>query len=66
MKTLVQEGFFKLPNRKTREDVARALAARGISTKGKESKIASILARRVKRGVLKAAKGPDGWVYWTE
>lgn len=66
MKTLVQEGFFKLPNRKTREDVAKALEAVGISTKGKEDKIADILARRVKRGVLEAAKGPDGWIYWTE
>jgi uncharacterized protein (DUF362 family) len=66
MKTLVQEGFFKLPSRKTRKAVAKALESMGISTKGKEEKIAEILARRVKSGVLKTAKDPDGWVYWTE
>jgi hypothetical protein len=62
----MQEGFFKLLNKKSTEDVARALEAEGISTKNKEDKIASILTRRVKRGILKAAKGPNGWVYWTE
>lgn len=66
MKTLVQEGFFKAPDRKTREDVAIVLEARGILTKGKEDKIASVLARRVKRGILKTDQSPDGWVYWTE
>jgi hypothetical protein len=66
MKSLMQDGFFKLPNKKSTEDVARALEAKGISTKNKEDKIASILTRRVKRGTLKAAKGPDGRVYRTE
>ena len=64
--SLIQEGFFKLPNKRKREDVAKALESRAISTKGKEGRIAKSLSRRVKEGVLKAAKGPDGWVYWTE
>jgi uncharacterized protein (DUF362 family) len=66
MKSLVQEGFFKLPHKKTREDVAKALEARGIPAKDKKNEIEGILARRVKREVLKAAKDPEGWVYWTE
>ena len=65
-KSLVQEGFFKLPNKRTMNDVIRALEARGMSAKGMEDKIADALARRVKRGILKAAKGPDGWNYWTQ
>ncbi len=64
--SLIQEGFFKLPNKRKREDVAKALESRAISTKGKEGRIAKSLSRRVKKGVLKAAKGLDGWVYWTE
>jgi hypothetical protein len=66
MKSLVQDGFFKLPNKKSTGDVARALEAKGIPTKNKEDKIASILTRRVRKGTLKAAKCHDGWVYWTE
>jgi uncharacterized protein (DUF362 family) len=64
--SLICEGFFKLPNKRTIKDVAKALEARGLSTKGKEGKITNSLARRVKKGVLRAAKGPDGWLYWTE
>ncbi len=66
MEDLIKEGFFKLPNRRTRKDVALALKAKGLSTEDKENRIANSLSRRVKKGVLKAAKGPDGWVYWTE
>lgn len=66
MEGLVKEGFFKLPNRRTRKDVALALKAKGLSTEDKENRIANSLSRRVKKGVLKAAKGPDGWVYWSE
>lgn len=66
IESLVREGFFKLPNKRTREDVVKALEAKGLPTEGKESRIANSLTRRVKKGVLKAAKGPDGWVYWTE
>ena len=64
--SLIGEGFFKLPNKRTREDVAKALEARAISTKGKAGIIAATLTRRVRKGKLKGARGPDGWVYWTE
>jgi len=62
---LIREGFFKHPNERTIKDVVRAFEAKGLSTKGKESKIASSLARRVKKEVLKKSKVSNGWVYWT-
>jgi len=63
---LIHEAFFKQPNKRTIEDVVKAFEARDLSTKGKEDKIASSLARRVKKGVLKKNKISNGWVYWTE
>ena len=64
--SLIREEFFKLPNKRTMEDVAKAFEARGLPTKGKENKIANSLTRKVKRGFLKKTKTSDGWVYWTE
>ena len=64
-KTLIEEGFFKQPNKRTVEDVVDALEARGLPTKGKETKIADILVRRVKKGILKKHKKTDGQAYWT-
>ncbi|MCW3976649.1 MAG: aldo/keto reductase [Candidatus Bathyarchaeota archaeon] len=63
---LIREGFFKYPNRRTREQVVKALASKGLSTKGKETNITYSLARRAKKGVLKKSKVSNGWVYWTE
>jgi aryl-alcohol dehydrogenase-like predicted oxidoreductase len=63
---LIHEGFFKYPNKRTREHVLKALASKGLSTKGKEDNITHSLARRVKKGVLKKSKVSNGWVYWTE
>jgi hypothetical protein len=64
--SLIREGFFRLPNKRSIEDVAKALEDQGLLTKGKESKIADSLARRVKKRVLKKAKTSEGWVYWAE
>ena len=64
-KSLIGEGFFKQPNKRTMEDVVKALEARGLPTKGKETKIADNLARRVKKGILKKHKTQNGQVYWT-
>lgn len=63
---LIHEGFFKLPNKRTIDDVALAFEAKGLSAKGNEGKIASSLARRVEKGVLKKSKLSNQWVYWTE
>ncbi len=62
--SLIQEGFFKLPNKRTRDDVAKALKAKGIRAKGNRSMMITTLSRRVKKGKLKASRDADGWVYW--
>jgi len=64
--TLIQEGFFKLPNKRTREDVKKALMARSVPVEGNMNLVVTTLARRVKKGVLKATTSPEGWIYWTE
>lgn len=66
LERLIHEGFFKQPNGRVLGDVIRALEAQGLSTEGKEGKIADTLARRVKRGTLKKRKASDGQVYWTQ
>jgi diketogulonate reductase-like aldo/keto reductase len=63
---LIREGFFEYPNKRTREQVLKALASKGLLIKGKEDNITHSLAGRVKRGVLKKSKVSNGWVYWTE
>jgi hypothetical protein len=63
---LIREGFFNHPNKRTREQVVKASASTGLSTKGKEKNITNALAGRVKRGVLKKVKVSSEWVYWTE
>jgi uncharacterized protein (DUF362 family) len=63
---LIREGFFKHTKKRTLEDVIKALEIRGLSTKGKERKIADTLARRVKRSVLRKHKTSDGRAYWTD
>jgi uncharacterized protein (DUF362 family) len=65
-KGLIQEGFFKQPNKRTIEDVTKALERKGLPTQGKESKIMDILTRRMKKGVLKKTKSSNGQVFWTE
>lgn len=63
---LIREGFFKRSNKRTLDQVVRALEAKGLLTAGKEDKILNSLVRRVKKGVLKKSKVSNGWVYWTE
>jgi hypothetical protein len=63
---LIRDGFFKHPNRRTLEHVVKALESKGLLTKGKEDNISSILAGRVRKGVLKKSNVSNGWIYWTE
>jgi len=63
---LIQKGFFKLPNRRTRKDVEKALEDRALPVKGKARQIITALTRKVRKGDLKGTKGPDGWTFWTE
>lgn len=63
---LIREGFFKLPNKRTREDVRKVLKVRSVPVEGNMNLVVTTLTRRVKKGALKASKGTDGWVYWAE
>jgi uncharacterized protein (DUF362 family) len=63
---LIQEGFFKLPNKRTREDVNKALEAKSVPVEGNMNLVLTTLNRRVKKGALKARQEPEGWTYWTE
>jgi len=63
---LVEEGYFKPPKKRTLEDVIKALEGKGLSTKGKEDKIPTFLARRVKSGTLTKESGDDRKFYWAE
>lgn len=64
--TLIREGFFKLPNRRTKKEVQKALEDRALPTKGKSTQILVALTRKVRKGDLKGTKGPDGWTFWAE
>ncbi len=63
--SLIGDGFFQLPQKRTRDDVVKAFEARGISTKGYTGVIATTLTRRVRSGKLKATQELEGMVYWT-
>ena len=63
---MIREGFFKLPNKRTREDVKKALKARSVPVEGNMNLVLTTLKRRVKKGMLQAEKEPAGWTYWTD
>jgi uncharacterized protein (DUF362 family) len=63
--SLVKEGFFKPPNKRTVEDIIQALQAKEISTEGQEKKIQNFLTRRVKNGTLTKESDKSGKFYWT-
>jgi len=56
LQELVREGYFKHPNKRTLENIAKALESKDISTKDKEANIRNSLAGRVKKGILKEAR----------
>jgi hypothetical protein len=64
--SLIQEGFFKLPNSRTRKDVEKELEDKALPVKGKSGQIVTTLRRKVRKGDLKGTKGPEGWTFWTE
>ncbi len=63
---LIHEGFFQHPNKRTLEQVVKALESKGLSTRSKEGNISNALAARVRKDILKKAKISKGWVYWIE
>jgi hypothetical protein len=64
--TLIAEGFFKLPNKRDKRDVVKALEDKALPVQGKTGIIRITLTRKVRRGDLKGTKGPQGWAFWTE
>ncbi len=63
---LIEEGFFKLPNKRAVADVAKMLEAKGLKATGKEDKIMNALDRRVKKGILESSGDRKTRLYWTE
>jgi len=63
---LIREEFFKLPNKRTRDDVRKVLKTRSVPVEANMNLVITTLTRRVKKGTLKAKKEPEGWTYWTE
>jgi uncharacterized protein (DUF362 family) len=64
--SLIEEGFFKLPNKRSREDIRKALKSRSVPVDKNMNLVITTLTRRVKKGMLKAKKESEGWTYWTE
>jgi len=64
--SLIQKGFFKLPNKRNNKAVIKALEDKALPVKGKTHIILTTLTRKVHRGDLKGTKGPEGWNFWTE
>ncbi len=63
---LMSEGYFGLPNKRTIDDVMKALQAKGLETMGKKDKIIAALIRRVKNRALQSSKNLDKQLFWTE
>jgi hypothetical protein len=62
---LVDAGFFKLPQKRSSQEVQEELHNRGIPTSGKNTQILMAL-KRLLRSRLKGTKTKDGWVFWQE
>ena len=63
---LIQEDFFKLPNRRATADVAKALVDKGLPAAKKQAEIVIALRRKLRQRKLKGTKTPHGWTFWTE
>jgi uncharacterized protein (DUF362 family) len=65
LQSLVEERFFEKKNERTLEDIITALEEKKIPTAGREQKILGLLARRVKKGVLRRESDRDK-IFWRE
>jgi uncharacterized protein (DUF362 family) len=61
--SLLKQGFFRPPHKRTIRDVARKLEAKGIKAKGMNNVINTTLTRKSKKGILKRTKTADGWIF---
>ena len=62
---LIDEGYFKLPNKRKVEDVLKSLKEKGLPTSGKAKAVRESLKRRLGK-TLKGTKEENDWVFWTE
>ena len=61
---LIRIGFFKLPNKRSFDDVMQQLEKDDSRATVKRAEILVTLRRRVKGKKLQGEKGPDGWIFW--
>ncbi len=66
LKELKREEYFKLPNKRSIDDVMGALHAKGLETREKRPKIEAALLRRAKSGTLKSSSKLDRQLFWDE
>ncbi len=63
---LINDNFFKLPQRRNQQDVMKALTDTALPVQGRDKVIKQTLVRKVRKGELKGTRGPEGWTFWTE
>jgi len=63
---LIEANYFKLPHKRTREDVMKVLVHTDSRAGGREEMIYTTLQRRVKSGKLEGKKESNVWFYWTK
>ncbi|MBS7633032.1 DUF362 domain-containing protein [Candidatus Bathyarchaeota archaeon] len=63
---LIDDGYFKLPHKRTISDVMKAFKDKGLETEGKQENVRAALIRRVKNGSLQASKTLNKQLFWTE
>lgn len=65
-KELILQGFFKQPSKRSIAEVTKALETKGLSVEGKEYRIAELLERRTKKGILKESDESGRKTFSTE
>jgi len=63
---LIRNGFFKLPNKRTLDDVITQMELDDSNVTGRRSEILAALRRRIKLKMLQGQKEETGWIFWTE
>jgi hypothetical protein len=60
---LIDEHYFRLPNKRTVKDVIKTLQDRGLPVSGKYAQTQTALKRLLKDR-LKGTKTEEGWIFW--
>jgi len=62
---LVKSGYFRLPNKRTMQDIITALIEDDPRAKKRDKMIHSTVRRRFEKGKLQGEKTDSDWLYWT-